>query len=90
MNQLKGLIIFLYQNLIEQDHKVALLIITDDEKWHFTSVRSETRLFRGIFLKHHNYYYCLNCRYSYRTENALKKHERLCLNNKDCLVKLKP
>ena len=63
-------------------------MITDGEKRHFTSVRSETRLFRGVFSKHHNDYYCLNCTYSYRTENALKKQERLCLNNKDCLVKL--
>ena len=69
-------------------HKVVLLMITDGEKRHFTSVRSETRLFRGVFSKHHNDYYCLNCTYSYRTENALKKQERLCLNNKDCLVKL--
>ena len=53
-------------------------MITDGEKWHFTSVRSETRLFRGVFWKHHNDYYCLNCRYSYRTENALK-------NMKDCV-----
>ena len=30
-------------------YKVVLLMITDGEKWHFTSVRSETRLFRGVF-----------------------------------------
>ena len=66
-------------------HKVVLLVITDGEKWHFTSVRNETRLFRGVFSKHHNDYYCFKCRQSYRTDNALK---RLCLSNKDCHVKL--
>ena len=69
-------------------HKVVLLMITDSEKWHFTSAKIETRLFRGVFSKHHNDYYCFDCRQSYRTDNALKRHERLCLNNKDCHVKL--
>ena len=63
-------------------------MITDGEKWHFTSVKNEQRLFRDAFSKHHDAYYCLNCRQSYRTDKSLKKHERLCLNNKDCHVKL--
>ena len=63
-------------------------MITDGEKWHFTSVKNEYRLFRDVFSKHHDAYYCLNCRQSYRTDKSLKKHERLCLNNKDCHVKL--
>ena len=69
-------------------NKILLLMITDGKKWHFTSVKNEQRLFRDAFSKHHDAYYCLNCRQSYRTDKSLKKHERLCLNNKDCHVKL--
>ena len=63
-------------------------MITDGEKWHFTSVKNENRLFRHTYSKHNDAYYYLNCRQSYRTDKILKKHERLCLNNKDCNVKL--
>ena len=59
-------------------NKILLLMITDGEKWHFTSVKNEYRLFRDVFSKHHDAYYCLNCRQSYRTDKSLKKHERLC------------
>ena len=33
-------------------------------------------------------YYCLNCFHSYRTNNVLKKHERLCGKNDYCPVKM--
>ena len=69
-------------------NKILLLMITDGEKWHFTSVKNENRLFRHIYSKYNDAYYCLNCRQSYGTDKLLKKHERLCLNNKGCNVKL--
>ena len=47
-------------------------MITDGEKWHFTGVINENRLFRFEFSKHHDANYCLNSRQSYRTDNALK------------------
>ena len=69
-------------------HKVVLLIPRDGDKWHFTCVRNESRLFRNVFSSNNGDFYCLNCRQACRTDNALKKHERLRLNNKDCHVKL--
>ena len=38
-------------------------------------------LFRGITSNHHGDFYCLNCLHSFRTDNPLKKYERLCENN---------
>ena len=32
--------------------------------------------------------YCLNCLHSFRTDNALKKHEKLCDNNDYCNVEM--
>ena len=37
-------------------------------------------LLRGITSKHHGDFYCLNCLYSFRTENKLQSHEKLCKN----------
>ena len=39
-------------------------------------------LLHGITSKHKVNFYCLNCLHSFRTENKLKYHEKVC-NNKD-------
>ena len=76
-------------------------MITDGGKWHYTALKSEltedgfnrltrclSRLFRGITSNHDGGFYCLNCLHSFRTDNALKKHKRLCENNDYCTVKM--
>ena len=44
------------------------------------------RLTRGVASNHHGDLFCKNCMLSYHTENALKKHERLCLNHNHCEI----
>ena len=51
-------------------------------------IRSLSRLFRGITANHHGEFYCLNCLHTFRTDNALKGHERLCDNNDYCHVEM--
>ena len=78
-----------------------MLIITDCEKLHHTALKSEptedgfnrptkslSSLFKGITSIHDGDFYCLNCLYSFRTNDALKKHERLCENNDCCSVEV--
>ena len=43
--------------------------------------RSVSKLFRGITSSINRDYYCPGCFHSFRTYNALKKHERLCDNH---------
>ena len=45
-------------------------------------------LFRGVTSNHVGDFYCLNCLHSFRTNNALAKHERLCNNNDYCSVEM--
>ena len=67
------------------------------EKWHHIALKSEetdhgykkttkclSTLFRGITSNHNNDFYCLGCMHSYRTDSALKKHERLCGKHDYC------
>ena len=85
----------------KRENQVVLLMITNGEKWHYIALKSECtddgfnrpirslpRLFRGITSNHCGDSYCLNCLYSFRTDNALKKHERLCDNNDYCNVEM--
>ena len=68
---------------------------------HYTALKSEPtedafnchtkslfRLFRGIISNHDGDFYCLNCLHSFGTDNALKKHGRLCENNDYCSVEM--
>ena len=85
----------------KRKNQVVLLIITDGKKWHYIALKSEptddgfnrptkslSRLFRGITSNHCGDFYCLNCLHSFRRDNALKRHERLCDNNDYCDVEI--
>ena len=74
--------------------QVVLLMISNGEQWHYIAlktihradgfnhqIRSLSRLFRRVTSNNHGDFYCLNCLHSFRTDNALKRHERSCDNN---------
>ena len=64
----------------KRDNQVVLLMITDNEKWHYLTVKSVSGLLRGITSNHHGDSYCLNCFHSYTTMKKLKKHGKTCRN----------
>ena len=87
----------------KRENQVVLLMITNGEKWHYIAlksvrtddgfnrpIRSLSRLFRGITANNNGDFYCLGCLHSFRTDNALKRHERLCGNNDYCHVETLP
>ena len=43
---------------------------------------------KGITSNHNGEFYCLNCFQSYRTENKLKKHEKVCNGHDYCYVEM--
>ena len=72
----------------ECNNQVTLLMITDDENWHYLAVKSMSRLSKGITSNHKGDFYCLNCFHSYRTKETLKKHEKVCKDHDYCYVKM--
>ena len=60
--------------------------IDDDGNKKLTQYLSA--LYRGVISNHNLDFYCLGCLHSYRTENALKKHERQCGKHDYCKVKM--
>ena len=70
---------------VDKWHYIALKSVRTDDGFN-RSIRSLSRLFRGITTNHHGDFCCLNCLHSFRTDNALKRHERLCDNNDYCHV----
>ena len=69
------------------------------DKWHCIALKSVraadgfncpitslSRLFRGVTANNNGDFYCLGCLHSFWTNNALKRHEKLCDNNEYCYV----
>ena len=73
---------------LTRENQVLLLMITDDEKLHYLTVKRLSALFRGITSKHEGDYYCLNCFQSYNTKNKLKKDKKVCENHDYCYVEM--
>ena len=63
-------------------------MISNGENWHYLAVKSLSRLLRGMTSNHDGDYYCLNCFHSYRTENKLNTHKKICENNKYCHIEM--
>ena len=61
-------------------------MISNGENWHYLAVKSLSRLLRDITSNHDGDYYCLNCFHSYRTENKLNAHNKVCENHDYCNI----
>ena len=68
-------------------HYIALNSVRTDDGFE-QPVRTLPRLFRGITANNNAYFYCLSCLHSFRTDNALKRHKKLCGNNDYCHVEM--
>ena len=73
---------------LNPESQVILLMITDGEKWHYLTIKSLSALLRGITSNNNGDFYCLNCFCSFRAENKLKKHKKVCENHDYCYVEM--
>ena len=62
---------------VDKWHYIALKRVRTDDGFN-RPIRSLSRSFRGITSNNLVDSYCLGCLHSFRTDNALKKHQRLC------------
>ena len=63
-------------------------MISNGKNWHYLAVKSLSKLLRGISSNHNSDYYCLNCFHSYRTENKLNVHKKICENHEYCNIEM--
>ena len=76
------------KNNLTQERQIILLMISDGQKWHYLVVKNLSGLLRGITSNHKEDFYCLNCFHSYRTENKLEAHKKICENHDYCHVEM--
>ena len=63
-----------------------MILNEEKERWHYLAVKKLSTILRGIISKHHGDFYCLDCLHSFRTENKLKSHEKVCKNKDFCRI----
>ena len=71
-------------------HKlVNLLLICDDDKWHYTAVKSLSRLLRSSNSKHKaKQHFCMNCLQGFNEEKTRDYHYVYCSNNETVRVEM--
>ena len=75
------------QDTIEKWQYITLKSEIDDDG-HKKSTQYLSALYRGVTSNHNSDFLCLGCLHSYRTDNALKKHQRLCGKHDYCKIKM--
>ena len=76
------------KNNLTREKQVILLMISNGQNWHYLVVKHLPGLLRGITSTHKEDFYCLNCFHSYRTENKLEAHKKICENHDYCHIEM--
>ena len=76
------------KNNLTHERQIILLMISDDQKWHYIVVKYLSELLRRITSNHKEDFYCLNCFHSYGTENKLETDKRICESHDYCHVEM--
>ena len=64
---------------------MAFMIPSEQKKgWHYLAVKNLSALLGGITSKNNDYFYCLNCLHSFRTEDKLESQKKICKNKDFC------
>ena len=71
------------------EKQVILLMISNNKKqWHYLAVKKLSALFKGITSKNNGDFYCLTCLHSFRTNDKLESHKKVCENKDFCNVNM--
>ena len=69
------------------------MITNDNENWNYLTIKSLSRLLRGITSNHDGDFCCLNCFHSYRAKETLKNIKKygnvMIIVLEKCLTKIK-
>ena len=74
--------VYICRKGIRRDHEINLLLISEDDKLHYTAVKCLSRLLSSSNSKHHGkQYFCNNCLQSFTQELSRDEHQVYCIDN---------
>ena len=81
--------IYLCRKGIAGNKLVNLLLVCDGDKWHYTAVKSLSRLLGSSNSKHaHKQHFCTNCLQGFNEEKTRDNHYLYCSNNETVRVEM--
>ena len=81
--------IYICRKGIRRDHEIILLLISEDDKLHYTAVKSLSRLLTSRETKHKcKQYFCNNCLQGFTLESSRDEHYSYCIDNKMVSVEM--
>ena len=64
------------------DWEINLMLISEGDRWHYTAIKSLSRLLAGKNSKHaHKQYFCNNCLQGFTQELSRDQHYSYCIDN---------
>ena len=74
---------------MKRKKQANLLMIVDDEKRHYTTIKSTSRLLKSLSATHKGaYHFCMNLLDSFWTESARDKYYEYCSSNSHAKVEM--
>ena len=71
------------------DHEINLLLISKEDRWHYTAIKSLSRLLTSRNTKHKcKQYFCTNCLQGFTQESSRDEHYGYCIDNKTVRVEM--
>ena len=69
--------------------EINLMLISKDNKWHYTAIKSLSRLLASKNSKHHaKQHFCTNCLQGFMQESRRDEHYRYCVDNEMVRVEM--
>ena len=69
--------------------EINLMLISEGDKWHYTAIKSLSRLLAGKNSKHaHKQYFCNNCLQGFTKELSTDQHYSYCIDNETVRVEM--
>ena len=81
--------IYICRKGIRRDHKINLLLISEDDKLHYTVIKSLSRLLSSSNSKHHGkQHFCTNCLQGFTQESSRDEHQVYYEDNETVRVEI--
>ena len=70
------------------DCEINLLLISEDNRWHYAAIKSLSRLLTSRNSKHGKQYFCNNCLQGFTQESSRNEHYGYCIDNETIRVEM--
>ena len=80
---------FTFVGRVPTSQEINLMLISENDKWHYTAIKSLSRLLTSRNTKHKcKQYFCNNCLQGFTQELSRDEHYSYCIDNETVRVEM--